>query len=481
MEGEESIGDREAFAEWMRSAPQPASAKGDGEPRRVHPLVVVVGVVGVAVAVLMVLLRPVGTARADAAEELNALGAPSAFHAATITEVSAEGCEFVAPEDCVRVDFTLIAGPDLGASYVQEFTSGGVTPEFVEGQTAILSYRPPNGSIRSVAPAPCDFDETLACADLQVILLEGDRAGSVIEFSQPGEAGAFFVGDPVAVSFDEAGAVVAVSGSDLQTQYQFSDFQRRSILVWLLVVFAVAVIALGRLRGVAALAGLGATVVIILAWLLPAILDGRNPVVVSLVGAAAVAYVAIFLSHGFNLMSCVSLIGVLGGLLLTTLLATVTVELARFTGFASEESSLLSIFGGIDLGALVLAGMVLGAAGALDDVAVTQASAVWQLKGMDANLTFRPLFRRGLRIGQDHIGATVNTLLLAYLGAALPLAILFVLAQQSLGSVANSEVVAVEIVRTLVGSIGLVAVVPFTTWLAAITVVGPGTPTHPHP
>ena len=100
---------------------------------------------------------------------------------------------------------------------------------------------------------------------------------------------------------------------------------------------------------------------------------------------------------------------------------------------------------------------------------------------MDPDLTFRPLFRRGLRIGQDHIGATVNTLLLAYLGAALPLAILFVLAQQSLGSVANSEIVAVEIVRTLVGSVGLVAVVPFTTWLAAATVVDTGTALHSHP
>lgn len=480
MEGEESIGDREAFDEWTRSAPEAGSGSGDAEPRRVHPLVVFVVAVGVVIAVAMVLLRPVGTARAEAADELNALGAPSAFHAATITDVSAEGCSFVGPEGCVRVTFTLTAGPDAGASYVQEFTGGGVTPEFAEGQTVILSYRPPNGSVRAVTSAPCDFDATLDCVVLEVVLLEGDRRGSVIEFSQPGEVGVFFAGDEVAVSFDEAAAVVAVSPSDIQAQYQFSDFQRRPVLVWLLVVFAVAVIALGRLRGVAALAGLGATVVIILVWLLPAILDGRNPVIASLVAAAAVAYVAIFLSHGFNLMSCVSLIGVLGGLLLTTLLATVSVELARFTGFASEESSLLSIFGGIDLGSLVLAGMVLGAAGALDDVAVTQASAVWQLKGMDPNLTFRPLFRRGLRIGQDHIGATVNTLLLAYLGAALPLAILFVLAQQSLGSVANSEIVAVEIVRTLVGSVGLVAVVPFTTWLAAATVVETGTALHGH-
>jgi uncharacterized membrane protein len=158
---------------------------------------------------------------------------------------------------------------------------------------------------------------------------------------------------------------------------------------------------------------------------------------------------------------------------LTTLLSAVTVALADITGFATEESTLLTLFDGIDVRGLVLAGMVLGAAGALDDVTVTQSSAVWQLRAARPDAGFTPLWRAGLRIGQHHIGSTVNTLLLAYLGASLPLAVLFVIAQQSLGTVVNSEVVAVEVVRTLVGSIGLVAAVPFTTWLAATVAAQP--------
>jgi uncharacterized membrane protein len=179
-------------------------------------------------------------------------------------------------------------------------------------------------------------------------------------------------------------------------------------------------------------------------------------------------------------MTTVALLGTIAALSLTALLSWVTVEAARFTGFATEESTLLVLFNGVDIGGLVLAGMVLGAAGALDDVTITQSSSVWQMKSINPTALPSDLLRGGMRIGQHHIGSTVNTLLLAYLGAALPLAILLALAQQPLGAVANSEVVAIEIVRTLVGSIGLVAAVPITTWLAVRTVSGIDSPPHHH-
>jgi uncharacterized membrane protein len=210
--------------------------------------------------------------------------------------------------------------------------------------------------------------------------------------------------------------------------------------------------------------------VVVLVWLLPALLDGRNAVLVAIVGASAIAYLALYMSHGFNVMTTVALFGTVAALALTALLSWLTVEAAQFTGFATEESTLLVLFNGVDIGGLVLAGMVLGAAGALDDVTITQASSVWQMKSMNPIADPSDLLRHGIRIGQHHIGSTVNTLLLAYLGAALPLAILLAVAQQPLGAIANSEVVAIEIVRTLVGSIGLVAAVPITTWLAVRTV-----------
>jgi uncharacterized membrane protein len=154
-------------------------------------------------------------------------------------------------------------------------------------------------------------------------------------------------------------------------------------------------------------------------------------------------------------------------LALATAISWIVVELAQFTGLGSEEAFYLLSLPDIDLSGLLLAGIVLGSIGALDDVTVTQASAVWEVAQANPTLEQSAYFASGLRIGRDHIASTVNTLLLAYAGAALPLLILYSLSGLSLGAVASSEVVAVEIVRTLVGSIGLVASVPMTTWLAA--------------
>jgi uncharacterized membrane protein len=233
------------------------------------------------------------------------------------------------------------------------------------------------------------------------------------------------------------------------------------------VLFAAAVVLLGRWRGLAALVGLGATMVVLLQFILPAILDGKSPVMVAVFGASAIAYLALYVAHGFRTMTTVALLGTLAALAVTVVLASVFTALADFTGLASEEAVLVQIGAeNLDLSGLVLGGMVIGALGALDDMTVTQASAVWELRAANPRLKRRELSSAALRIGRDHVASTVNTLALAYAGAALPVLILFVQSRQSLGAVANSETVAVEIVRTLVGSIGLVASVPLTTWLA---------------
>jgi uncharacterized membrane protein len=151
-------------------------------------------------------------------------------------------------------------------------------------------------------------------------------------------------------------------------------------------------------------------------------------------------------------------------------LASVFVEAAQISGLASEEATIVSIGAAqIDLAGLILGGVVIGALGAIDDMTVTQASAVWELRAASPEMSRGDLVRSGLRIGRDHVAATVNTLFLAYAGASMPLLILFILSRQSLTTVANGEVVATEIIRTLVGSVGLVASVPITTWLAAYT------------
>jgi len=193
-------------------------------------------------------------------------------------------------------------------------------------------------------------------------------------------------------------------------------------------------------------------------------------------GASAIAYVALYLANGFNTRTTVALLGTLSALALTVVLASVFTSLAHITGFASEEALLVKIGQhGLDLSGVVLGGMVIGALGALDDMTVTQASAVWELRSANPQLPRSSLFRSAMRIGRDHVASTVNTLALAYAGAALPLLILFVLSRQSLGTVANSETVATEILAALVGSVGIVASVPLTTWLAARVVGEPGT------
>jgi uncharacterized membrane protein len=265
-----------------------------------------------------------------------------------------------------------------------------------------------------------------------------------------------------------------LAGGEEGQDYQYADRERRPILWALAALFAIAVVGLGRLRGFAALAGLVASIVVILEFVLPAILDGRSPVLVAVVGAAAIAYLALYLAHGFTTMTTVALIGTLASLGLTILLSWLFTEIAEFTGRGSEDAIVLNLLSGsVDLTGLVLAGIVIGALGALDDMTVTQASAVAELRAADPLMSRPALFAAGLRIGRDHVASTVNTLALAYVGAALPTMLLFVLSDLSLGAVANGEVVAVEIVRTLVGSIGLVAAVPITTWLAAAAVPGP--------
>lgn len=317
-------------------------------------------------------------------------------------------------------------------------------------------------TVTAVEEGGCSYAPELPCSLVVFTLEEGPDTGS--EFAQEFEADL-----PSSPRFEPGEAVVlySVPGAPDEFRYQFADRDRRTVLIGLTVAFALAVIALGGRRGAASLLGLVASLLIIVLFIVPAILDGRDPVLVAVVGAAAIALLALYLAHGFGSLTHVAVIGTLGALGLTAALSQVVLSLTRFSGLASEESIYLTLVGDFDLSGLLLAGIVLGALGALDDVTVTQASAVWELRRAAPDQPASRLFAGGLRVGRDHIASTVNTLLLAYAGASLPLVLLFALSRQPLGAIANSEVVAVEIVRTLVGSIGLVAAVPITTWLAS--------------
>lgn len=339
-------------------------------------------------------------------------------------------------------------------------------PDDLLAQDGAFAVQLVDGTVTTIEQGPCPGTEEAAGIDCELVEVEvtsGPTAGdTAVLQSVPGStSGELGEGDAIVLGY--------TPDADEGFQYYFADRQRRGPLLWLGLLFAVAVIALGRWQGVRALVALGLSLAVIVAFVLPAILAGSSPVWVAVVGALVVAAMAIFLTHGVDQRSTVAFLGTALSLLLTALLAAVFVGTTRLTGLASEESTLLTVSAGqIDLRGLLLAGIVIGSLGVLDDVTVTQVAAVDELRRADPAAGPSRLWRGALRIGRDHIGATVNTLVLAYAGAALPLLVLFTQTDQGLVDVFNGEVVAVEVVRTLVGSIGLVASVPITTGLAVL-------------
>jgi uncharacterized membrane protein len=261
--------------------------------------------------------------------------------------------------------------------------------------------------------------------------------------------------------------------------YNIQDLERGRPLLVLVALFVLAVVAFGRWQGIRSLLGLGLSFVVIVAFVVPAILRGHSPVLVAVTGAMAIMLVSLYLSHGLGPTTTAAVVGTALALGLTAALAIAFVAATSLTGLASEEALNANFaVGGLSLRGLLLAGIIIGGLGVLDDVTMSQASLVAELHQANPTAGMAALVGSALRVGRDHIAATVNTLFLAYAGAALPLLILFVTGQDSLGTVATTEIVAVEVVRALCGSVGLIAAVPLTTLLAALVATEAPAP-HP--
>lgn len=299
----------------------------------------------------------------------------------------------------------------------------------------------------------------------QSVVLTAERAdnGEQVVFPVVDETGDLYdVGDGVRLErFDsptEGGAAT----------YSVADFQRGPALLGLAALFVLGVVAFGRWRGVRALAGLGLTLAAIIGYVVPSLLSGHRPLVVALAAGVAIVVVTLYVSHGVRPVTTAAVVGTAAALAVTVALGTWFVDLTSLTGMAEEEARLANVqAGGINLRGLLLAGIIIGALGVLDDVTMTQSSTVFALRRADPAAGFRRLVAGALDVGRDHVAATVNTLFLAYAGASLPLLILFVTGPLGPGQVVTGELVAVEVVRTLVGSLGLIAAVPITTALAA--------------
>jgi uncharacterized membrane protein len=257
-------------------------------------------------------------------------------------------------------------------------------------------------------------------------------------------------------------------GSESLTVYAVADHVRLLPLGILAGVFCLATVFVGRWQGLRALLGLGLTALMIGGFILPQILAHRDPVLVTLVGAALLLGLTLYLIQGWNLTGHAAFLSMILSLLFTGLLAILWTHLAHMTGFGSEETMYLQSTGvTVEMRGLLLAGIILGAAGVLDDVVLAQAVAVFEFTTANPTLDRRALYRHGMEVGIAHLTSMVNTLFMAYASVALPLIILFYLYAEPWYLTLNRELIAEEVLRTLIGSLGLMGAVPLTTLFAA--------------
>lgn len=274
--------------------------------------------------------------------------------------------------------------------------------------------------------------------------------------------------DLVPMNVGEKFIVRVVVDESGNKEFVVSDFERRPTLAVLLGLFLVAVVVFGRMQGFRSLVSLGVSGLVIFFVLIPLLLKGYHPVLVSVVTSAAVLFFAIFFTHGFNRKSAIAFSGTLVAVLITGVLAQIAVAASHITGFASHEAVYLNFNTGgtLDFVGLFLAGIMIGMLGVLDDISITQVAVVRELYGVAPHLTKKELFTSAIRVGKEHVGALVNTLVLAYVGVALPSILYFATSYTSFGQLVNMEIFAAEIIRTIIGSIGLILTVPITTVLA---------------
>lgn len=305
-------------------------------------------------------------------------------------------------------------------------------------------------------------------------ILEGDQKGKVVTIEN----------DYLALKQgDRFFLYHSIDGLDGRGSYSVRDVDRQGAIMFFIALFVGVILVFSGKQGVRSLIGLAGSFFVILYVLIPSLLKGYPPVLTSIVIATIILFLAIYLTHGFNRVSTVAFSGTVIAVTLTGILAYFGVVIARLSGFATEEAVYLNFNtnGSLDFTGLLLGGIMIGVLGVLDDIAVTQAAVVSELHDSASHLSRKEIYKKALRVGKEHVGALVNTLALAYTGASLPLLLLFSTSDSSMSSIINQEIFATEIIRTVVGSIGLILTVPITTLLAVYMLKGhKGKQIHTH-
>lgn len=303
---------------------------------------------------------------------------------------------------------------------------------------------------------------TDAVANMQTVsarLEEGENAGDVILFES----------DLLQLREGDNVYLTHVRDIDGREIYVLKDVDRSNGLILLLVLFVALLLLFAGWQGVRALGSLTLSILGIVFVLLPALLAGYDPILISLLISGVILALALFGTHGFTALSSIAYFGTVSAVLATSALAWWFVGALRLSGYGSDASVYLNFAtrGELDLAGLLLGSIIIGVLGVLDDISITQASVVCQLRLANASLSVVELYRRAIKVGRDHVGSLVNTLALAYVGAALPLVLLFSTSESPLYFTLNQEVIAAELARILIGSIGLILAVPLTTAIAA--------------
>lgn len=303
---------------------------------------------------------------------------------------------------------------------------------------------------------------TDATANVQVVKIvfqSGKRDGEEVEIEN--EVVDLEVGDKIFVNLIET-----INGDEYITYF---DYERRPALFFIIGLFVAILLFFTRWQGVRALLSLGVSIAAIFMLLIPALLAGYPPVATIIGIAGLVLFVVLFGTHGINARSGIAFIGTLSSVIVTGLFTIIMMGYLKFTGFSADASVYLNFAtdGQLDLSALLLGSIIIGILGVLDDVSITQASVVQELKAANSSFGLSELYNRAIKVGRDHIGSLVNTLALAYVGVALPLILLYSKTQSDWWLSINQEVIAVELVRIIIGSMGLILAVPATTLAAA--------------
>lgn len=342
-------------------------------------------------------------------------------------------------------------------------------PGFAQAQTEIGQVK--EGKVIQVLESgqKTFLDDLVDFQTLEIEVTKGDQPGQTIEVENSA-AGmdlssatykAYQPGDLLRISTQK--------DADGNTIYALDGQVRRNGLLSLVFLFVLVVLVVGRFWGAMSLVGLVTSFLVIFKIVVPMIVAGKDPVLAAVLGSFFIIPTTFYISHGFNTKTHVAVITTVISLILTGLLAVYFMNATYLTGFASEEAGYIQVErqGTIDIKGLLLAGIIIGALGILDDVTIGQSSAVRQLHEVDQKLSWWELFVKGMKVGQDHISSMVNTLILVYAGSSLPLLLLFFDSEKTFGDILEFELIAEEIVRMLIGSIGLVLAAPMATLLAA--------------